>query len=597
MAEYLPPVVGRLLGDVTDFKAKMGEAQATYQETASQAESRSAAITQTVGKGLVAAGAAATGIGAVLTHMGDESKRASDQLRVAVENAGGSMDELGPRINAVSDHLIKFGIDDEATARALATLTTSTQNPTKALDEMGLVADIAAARHISLESAADKVAKGLNGNAKVFKEFGITLSANATETEKEAAMTELAARVHGQAAAQADNFSTKMESLKIRAENVAEAVGQKVGPAITIAGPLMGGLGMVIQSGLIPALISGIGSAASFAAGMIGAGISAAGAAIPVIIAWAPVILAIAAIGLAAYELYKHWDEVWGFIKDVASTAADWISNHLELIAEAIFLPFAPLILLVTHWDEAWSVVKNITSAAWDWLKDTIWGGIETVVGFWLSLPGRAAAAMDALGADVVGVARDALASLWDAVDAGVSDAVDLVAELPGRAADALGNLDDYLWNAGYALINGFRRGLVRAAEDVYDYVKGIAGRIASLKGPLDYDQRLLIPAGNAIMDGLVHGLRDHEHQLVSQLARVTGMIEGVGGDVSLTGGVVATGRRVAAAPPSGGAQGVNVTIEVNTATGDIPDSTIRKLRTQLFGMNNDLPAGSIVPA
>lgn len=595
MADFLPPVVGRLLGDVTDFTSKMGQARSAYGETAADAEARSAAMTQAVGRGLVVAGGVATGVGAVLTKMGDDSKRAESQLRTAIENAGGSMDELGPRIGKVSDRLIKLGVDDEATARALATLTTATQDPSAALDRMGLVADIAAARHISLESAADKVAKGLNGNTRIFKEFGIELGLNATAQEREAAMAELGARVHGQAAAQADNFSTKMESLKIRAENVAEAVGQKVGPALAVAGPLMAGVGGIVQSGLVPALISGVASAWSFAAGMVGAGVSAAAAAIPVIVAWAPVILTIAAIGVAAYLLYDNWSVVWGFIKDVAGAAADWITGHLDLIASAIFLPFAPLILLVTHWDEAWSFVKDITAAAWSWLVDTISGGIETVVGFYLSLPGRAASAMSGLGGAIVDVAAGALSWLWDTVSGGVSDAVGLVAGLPGRAADALGNLGGYLWDAGYALIDGFRRGIVSAAEAVFNYVRGIAGRIASLKGPLDYDKRLLVPAGNAIMDGLVRGLRDHETYLVSQLARVTGMIEGVGGDVSVTGSAVPTGAS-AVRGGAGGGRVVNVTLQINTTTGSIPDETMRKIRAQLFEMENDLPPGSIVP-
>lgn len=207
-----------------------------------------------VGPALMGVGAAATGAGVMLTKMGDESKRATDQLRVAIENSGASMDQFEPRISKVSDRLIKLGFDDEATARSLATLTTATQDTGKAIDLMALAADIAAARHISLESATDKLVKMQAGNLRVFKEFGIQVGANATAAERAAAMTELQSRVQGQAAAQADNFTGRMKSLAIQAENVGEMVGEKVGPALTVVGPLMAGIGGVIQAQLIPSL-------------------------------------------------------------------------------------------------------------------------------------------------------------------------------------------------------------------------------------------------------------------------------------------------------------------------------------------------------
>lgn len=49
---------------------------------------------------------------------------------------------------------------------------------------------------------------------------------------------------------------------------------------------------------------------------------------------------------------------------------------------------------------------------------------------------------------------------------------------------------------------------------------------------------------------------------------------------------------------PAGGSTTVtyNVSVPITTATGDIPDSTIRKLRSQLFALGLDVAAGSVVP-
>lgn len=59
----------------------------------------------------------------------------------------------------------------------------------------------------------------------------------------------------------------------------------------------------------------------------------------------------------------------------------------------------------------------------------------------------------------------------------------------------------------GVAIMNSFLSGLRSEFEAVKSFVSGIAGWIKAHKGPISYDQKLLIPAGQAMMAGLNEGL------------------------------------------------------------------------------------------
>lgn len=589
MSDFLPPVVARLMGDVNDFQEKFGKANETMSQTEGKAASAGSAVSGRLGAGMAAGGAAVGAMGMELTHLGDGLETARKQLDAAGKAAGIDMDELDGITKKADASMQNFGHSSSDTDEALRKLVTAGRPAEEMTKDVALAADLAAAKHISLSDAAGMLAKGFAGNGRLFKEYGIDIKSVGGPG---GAMDELAGKLKGQAASSVDTFGGKLEVAKTKVEDFAAGIGTKIGPAMAVAGPAIGGLGMVIQSGLIPTLLSGVGAAVSFGGAMIGTGIMAAQAALPVIIAWAPVILVVAALALAGYELYQHWGEVWGFVKAITSDAADWVKTHLELIALVVLAPIAPLILLWQHWDQVWGLIKGIASDAWDWLRHTISTGVDDVVGFVAGLPGRAVGALSSLGGDIAGVASDAMSSMWNAVSAGAGDVISYVEGIPGRVLGALGNLGSLLFNAGAAVLRGFYNGLKSVWGDVTGFVGSIGGWIASHKGPIEYDRTLLTPHGGAIMDGLVAGMRGGMGRVGAAVSDVTGMLGGVGG---LGGGVGGRGSAVAG---GGGTTVVHYTptLVVQTATGDIPDSTIRKLRTQLFEMGNDIPSGNLLP-
>ena len=119
-------------------------------------------------------------------------------------------------------------------------------------------------------------------------------------------------------------------------------------------------------------------------AGMMAAGVSSAAA---LIIAWGPILLALAAIGIAAYELYTHWSTVWGAIKTITldvvhavettfGAVTSFIHDHAAIIVGAIALISPPIALLIVvihelyeHWSTVWGAITTVTTAVWHVLE------------------------------------------------------------------------------------------------------------------------------------------------------------------------------------------------------------------------------------
>lgn len=129
---------------------------------------------------------------------------------------------------------------------------------------------------------------------------------------------------------------------------------------------------------------------------------------------------------------------------------------------------------------------------------------------------------------------------------------------LPGSIAGCFGNAGSILVNAGASIINGFWDGLKSAWSNVTGWISGIGDWIKAHKGPISYDRRLLIPAGQAIMTGFAQGLN-------------------TGFDSNVETAISRANRRLAAMPLNLSAQGNTATPVVNTWNVEINGEVIDK--------------------
>lgn len=189
---------------------------------------------------------------------------------------------------------------------------------------------------------------------------------------------------------------------------------------------------------------------------------------------------------------------VWDQIRNVIDTAVGIISGIIQ----------AGLALINGEWGAAWDAIKGILETAWNFIVETV--------------------------TNAIGLAREV-------IEGGVSAIVGIVGDVPGQILGALGDVGGLLYNAGRSIINGLKDGIIDAVQGVYDFVSGIAGKIADLKGPIEKDKRLLIPAGVAIMRGLEQGIASQQRSLEERLRGITTTIAGVGNVGSLSAGAGAS--------------------------------------------------------
>ena len=126
--------------------------------------------------------------------------------------------------------------------------------------------------------------------------------------------------------------------------------------------------------------------------------------------------------------------------------------------------------------------------------------------GLWESIKSTAVNGWNALKSGVISIINGLIQgaqNAWNTLQQGVTNVVNSVTNI----FKGLANIN--LWDAGRAILDGFLGGLKSAWGSVTDFVGGIAGWIRDHKGPIEYDRKLLIPAGNAIMQSLDKGLLD----------------------------------------------------------------------------------------
>lgn len=179
---------------------------------------------------------------------------------------------------------------------------------------------------------------------------------------------------------------------------------------------------------------------------------------------------------------------VWKIITTIVSGSINAVAGIIRAIIAVIH----------GDWSGAWNAIKGVVQTVWNTIKSVVQTGLSAV---------------QSIVSTVMNAVKGVFSSVWNAIQDVFNNGVQFIKSVM--------HID--LFAQGQAIMNSLLNGLKSIWENVKSFVGGIGNWIKEHKGPLSYDEQLLIPAGQAIMGGLFNGLNNgfgNVQDLISSIAQ-----------------------------------------------------------------------------
>jgi len=288
-----------------------------------------------------------------------EDEQSSAQLANTLKNVVGATDAT---VKSVEDYINKTtlatGIADDKLRPAFQRLIMSTKDVGEAQKLTNLAMEIATAKHIDVQTAANALAKAHDGNMGALKRLGVSLDETTVKNKDfGAAVVELGDQFKGSLAANADTAAGRMQIMQNSMNEAKESIGyallpalrsltdvfQKIAPiiqehadfigkAVLVVGALTGA---VMLAGAAVKAYETITKAMAIAQGLLNAVMSMN----PIGL----VVIAIAALTAAFIIAYQHSEKfrniitgAFDTVKDVAESVAKVVGTAFRVVFDGI---------------------------------------------------------------------------------------------------------------------------------------------------------------------------------------------------------------------------------------------------------------------
>lgn len=182
---------------------------------------------------LFAMGTAFAGFAAIGIKEALEAETVMNKLGTTMSAAGVNTATNRKAVEDLASSYIDLGFADDAAAQGLDVLLRTTGDLDESQKLLALSADVARTKNIGLAEASSVVAKASMGNAKAFKEMGISLDTTLPKSQAIAkAMDELNNKIGDQAENATKTFAVQLQIVRERFNNTAESLGTVLLPLL-----------------------------------------------------------------------------------------------------------------------------------------------------------------------------------------------------------------------------------------------------------------------------------------------------------------------------------------------------------------------------
>ncbi len=223
-----------ILADVDDLNKKLKAANGDVEASATGMEKfgKMASAAFAAAAAAAAAYAVKIGVDGVKAALADEQSQV--KLASALENAtGATKAQIAATETSIDKMARATGVADDQLRPALARLSLSTNNVSKAQELLSLALDISTQTGKPLEGVANALGKAYDGNTAALGKLGVGLSSAElkamTFTDVQQKLTDL---FGGAAAKNAETYQGRMDRLKVAFDESVEAIGYKLLPIL-----------------------------------------------------------------------------------------------------------------------------------------------------------------------------------------------------------------------------------------------------------------------------------------------------------------------------------------------------------------------------
>lgn len=219
-----------LLKNITELDAKLKRVDATVGQHQRNVGNYTSALS-----GLAAQLGVTLSVGSVVAfgkasfESFAEAQKNANNLRLAIESMTGGKEGQGAfvRLIELSERLQNEGIFSDDDIQKASTLAVQFGLNSKAVEELiPAVADFAAQTSQELEPALEAILKGINGNGKALKLYGIEVDSSKTKQEQYGLILQQLTKFQGANAAQLDTAAGQVRRFENAIDDLKESVGE-----------------------------------------------------------------------------------------------------------------------------------------------------------------------------------------------------------------------------------------------------------------------------------------------------------------------------------------------------------------------------------